>query len=54
MVNVRHHSIRFGRVLLVCILILIVIVLFALALEPVLRLGMFLDVVARRLPASGG
>jgi len=54
MVNLRHHSIRLGRVLLVCILVLVAAALFALGLEPLLRLGMFLGLVAPHIPAPGG
>ncbi|MGB6325232.1 MAG: hypothetical protein WBG11_05510 [Methylocella sp.] len=53
--NLRHHSIRLGRVLLVCILILVLVgaALFALGSEPILRLGMFLNLVAPHIPAPG-
>jgi len=54
MVNLRHHSIRLGRVLLVSILVLIAAALLALGLEPLLRLGMFLGLVAPHIPAPGG
>ncbi len=54
MVDLRHHSIRLGRVLLVCILALVAAGLFALGAEPILRLGMFLRVVAPHMPAPGG
>ena len=54
MVNLRHHSIRLGRVVLVCILILVAVALFALGSEPVLRLGMFFGLVAPHMPAPGG
>ncbi len=53
MVNLRHHSIQLGRVLLVCILILAGAALFALGSEPILRLGMFLNLVAPHMPAPG-
>ncbi|MDQ2765119.1 MAG: hypothetical protein M3Y22_17070 [Pseudomonadota bacterium] len=54
MVNLRHHSIRLGRVLLVSILLLVAAALVALAAEPLLRLGMFLGLVAPHLPAPAG
>ncbi len=52
MASATHHFWNTGRVLVAIVLLLIVAVIVVLALEPLLRLGMFLGFVAPHLPAK--
>lgn len=52
MASVTHHFWRTGRILIAVIVLVIVAAIVVLALEPLLRLGMFLGFVAPHLPAK--